>query len=233
MVFDFAKELECVESVAALTELFALKVGDLGVDFFHCGSFLGPDGMLQLLPTFGMADHDWMVRYRQQRYFNEDPAARWGLRTFNPFTWDEMMARSRLTPAEAKVMQDAHDHGLRWGLSIPLHGLDGRVSFFMAAGRHNPVDDDKRLAIQLMATVAQMRAEILLKRSPLPQCPLTPRQVDVLSWVSEGKTDSEIGHILSISSETAHKHVERAKAKLGVTTRTQAVAVALRSGYIR
>jgi DNA-binding CsgD family transcriptional regulator len=53
---------------------------------------------------------------------------------------------------------------------------------------------------------------------------LTPRERDCLAFVAEGKSDWEIGKILSISQATAHSHVENAKRKLGARTRAQAVA---------
>lgn len=56
---------------------------------------------------------------------------------------------------------------------------------------------------------------------------LTRREAEVLRWVSEGKTNPEIGIILGISELTAKKHVENLLHKLGVPTRTAAAARAL------
>ncbi len=57
---------------------------------------------------------------------------------------------------------------------------------------------------------------------------LTPRQAECLKWVSAGKTDDEIGSILSLSSRTVHNHIEAAKRALGVAKRSQAVFMAYR-----
>lgn len=59
---------------------------------------------------------------------------------------------------------------------------------------------------------------------------LTPREQDVLRWLSAGKTDRDIGAILAISRRTVHKHLQRIYEKLGVETRTAAVARALQAG---
>ena len=61
---------------------------------------------------------------------------------------------------------------------------------------------------------------------------LSPRETECLRWAALGKTDNEIGTILSISPRTARFHVENAKRKLGVATRIQAVTAALRRGMI-
>jgi DNA-binding CsgD family transcriptional regulator len=56
---------------------------------------------------------------------------------------------------------------------------------------------------------------------------LTPREVEVLYWVIRGKTNRDIGDILSLSPRTVHKHLEHVFEKLGVETRTAAAALAL------
>ena len=53
---------------------------------------------------------------------------------------------------------------------------------------------------------------------------LTPRQGEVLRWLGVGKRNAEIAVILGISSRTVEKHVEQVFGKLGVETRSAAVA---------
>jgi DNA-binding CsgD family transcriptional regulator len=56
---------------------------------------------------------------------------------------------------------------------------------------------------------------------------LTPREAEVLSWISEGKTNQEIGVIVGASTGTICKHVEHILSKLHVENRTTAAVVAL------
>jgi DNA-binding CsgD family transcriptional regulator len=51
---------------------------------------------------------------------------------------------------------------------------------------------------------------------------LTDREVEVLTWVADGKTNAEIGLILGTSPRTVQKHLEHVFEKLGVDTRTAA-----------
>jgi DNA-binding NarL/FixJ family response regulator len=55
---------------------------------------------------------------------------------------------------------------------------------------------------------------------------LTPREGEVLSWLSKGKTNRDIAQILGLSPRTVDKHLEQIYAKLGVENRTAAVAFA-------
>jgi DNA-binding CsgD family transcriptional regulator len=53
---------------------------------------------------------------------------------------------------------------------------------------------------------------------------LTDREYDILAFLSQGKTNSEIGQALSISPLTVKKHLEHIYSKLGVHSRSAAVA---------
>lgn len=57
---------------------------------------------------------------------------------------------------------------------------------------------------------------------------LTAREAEILMWVSRGKTNKEVGLILETSPRTVNKHLEHIFEKLGVPTRTAAVAKVLK-----
>jgi len=59
-----------------------------------------------------------------------------------------------------------------------------------------------------------------------PGVSLAEREVETLTWVARGKTSSEIGQILGIAKRTVDFHLDNARNKLGVVTRSQAVAKA-------
>ena len=61
---------------------------------------------------------------------------------------------------------------------------------------------------------------------------LTSRERGVLRLLADGQSSDEIGAALSIAPDTVRAHVRNAMRKLGVETRTQAVAEALRRSLI-
>jgi DNA-binding CsgD family transcriptional regulator len=61
---------------------------------------------------------------------------------------------------------------------------------------------------------------------------LSPRELDVLRLLVAGQTDREIGATLFISPRTAQGHVAHLFDKLGVSTRTAAVTVALQHALV-
>jgi DNA-binding NarL/FixJ family response regulator len=56
---------------------------------------------------------------------------------------------------------------------------------------------------------------------------LTARETEVLTWIAQGKTNYEIGVILSACTGTICKHVEHILCKLDVKNRTAAAVIAL------
>lgn len=53
---------------------------------------------------------------------------------------------------------------------------------------------------------------------------ITSREVEILTWVRDGKSNQEIGHILNISPLTVKNHVQKILKKLNVQNRAQAVS---------
>jgi DNA-binding NarL/FixJ family response regulator len=90
----------------------------------------------------------------------------------------------------------------------------------------------KLLGVQLLCRESDSVC-LLLERSPEHSAtqggPLTERQTEVLSWVARGKTNAEIGKILSLKTKTIGKYLERIFPKLGVENRTAAASFVLRA----
>lgn len=63
-------------------------------------------------------------------------------------------------------------------------------------------------------------------------CPLTERELEVLSCVAEGLTNPEAARRLGISPATFKTHLDRVFDKTGTTRRGSAVAIALRHAWI-
>jgi len=61
---------------------------------------------------------------------------------------------------------------------------------------------------------------------------LTPREVDVLRLVANGKMNKEIAAELSLTEETVKSHIRNILAKLEAKDRTHAVAIGVKRGII-
>ena len=92
-----------------------------------------------------------------------------------------------------------------------------------------------RVARELDAAIEtqQVTADVSAANDALRENPLTQREMDVLEWIAHGKTNRDIGDILSMSPRTVNKHLEHIYEKLGVETRTAAGAQFSRLARIR
>lgn len=69
--------------------------------------------------------------------------------------------------------------------------------------------------------------------TPPDPCPLTPYQRVVLQWVANGKRDAQIASIMGNTTEGAiTAHMLRILDRLGAGSRSGAVAIAIRKGWV-
>jgi DNA-binding response OmpR family regulator len=81
-----------------------------------------------------------------------------------------------------------------------------------------PVDFD------VLAAVIESRLRRVARSAVWPrQIALGERERETLTWAARGKTFAEIGEILGLSRRTVEFHLDNARRKLGVPTRTQAL----------
>jgi DNA-binding CsgD family transcriptional regulator len=72
--------------------------------------------------------------------------------------------------------------------------------------------------------VLERTVDSLILEERVVEVRLTTREREVLAWVARGKTNAEIAELLWLAPSTVRKHLENVYAKLGVSTRTAAVA---------
>jgi DNA-binding CsgD family transcriptional regulator len=109
---------------------------------------------------------------------------------------------------------------LATGMSLPQPVADwlayGQDPFVQTRGAHRIV-------------VERVGQRLVVREEPAEAtrvATLTPRERQVLEWLAEGKTNAEIAQILVAAPATVRKHLEHIYGKLGVHTRTAAVACA-------
>ena len=85
-------------------------------------------------------------------------------------------------------------------------------------------------ALRKVVPLPQQRQQIPLrsKNTQEDKFGLSDRETEILDWVAMGKTNSEIGMILTISAFTVKNHMQRIFQKLNVFNRAQAVSKVIR-----
>lgn len=154
----------------------------------------------------------WLVCDRSGRVLRSEPAARDRMRA-------ALGPRAPLDRLPAAWCREIENRSLGKPSTIFWHAFEGRpMSVHVAPIRPTPGEFSVGFLTHPGADDPA---------APLRRLGLTPRQVEVLHWVMQGKTNPEIGIILGISPLTAKKHLEAIFDVLGVENRTAAVAIAL------
>ncbi len=171
----------------------------------------------------------WLSNYTAKNYTHVDPLRRMNRNQPTAFAWD--MAQWDSCPTARDWCADNRTSGVKRGITIPDHS-GGRLKIITLCGYETELHPHDRIALHV-AGLEMMNRVRELGIAPARERPrLSPRERECLQWIAAGKTDWEIGEILSLSGKTVNIYVERAKQKLGVQTRSQAIVQALRQGMI-
>lgn len=200
----------------------------------------------------GIADENSLIRHERFvacRYFRDDHFHRVtqpgdGLISQLSQEWQHA-GEPRLIPAlpdeaggwHARLadleLKNVAFHCMRWTNG----GIKGYVSFSRVRA---PFND--RLATymdvllpHLIATLARVLANETREQgvNRRPAGLITAREIEVLTWVRDGKTNDEIAEILGLSMLTVKNHLRHIMKKLVVRTRGQAVAKSIALGLMR
>lgn len=199
-----------------------------------CGAWAGIGKQRQHRFFFNSWPQAWMDIYIKNDIFADDPLVYESFRRMSAFAWSELRWNRAFTRRGREIEQAVHDFGWQEVVAVPLHGpagYQGLVSLATLSPVQLTPRDMAMLQAVSHAVHERCRVQVNLGMEALP-VPLTPREIECLQWAAVGKTDWEIGQLLDVSPATAHYHVERAKAKLGVNSRVQAVALAVLRGLI-
>lgn len=105
------------------------------------------------------------------------------------------------------------------------------VEAVRAVNRGEPILQPRVAARALRRAVAQKSSGATSAAAPTPP-PLTDREMDVLREAAQGLPNKDIARHLNLSVRTIHTHLGNIFTKLSVGSRTEAVLLALRRGWI-
>lgn len=167
-----------------------------------------------------------------------DPVMQHCKRHSTPIIWDQA---TYLSCDLAAKWEEQARFGLRVGMGVALHLPQGR-HFMVGVDRDQPLPSEPAERCRLVADLCLFAAfaqeaamDVLLPvdgRNSGVRPLLSARELEVLQWTADGKTAWEIGRILGISEQTVTRHAVSAARKLGCVNKVQAVAKALRLGFL-
>lgn len=183
-------------------------------------------------------------------YFNklifDDPLIKEWLFTWKPQLWSAIYYRKYLKQVNPYLKSLSEDYNLKEGISHGFPDLEMKLATHFSFGR-SPERLSPRFARILEIVLPHIhqafirvsrKEEVLPSESPVKEgrikgIRLSLREIEVLKWTKEGKTNWEISVILGISERTVKFHMMNIFKKLNAVSRGHAVAKAFESGVLR
>jgi len=177
----------------------------------------------------------WIEEVMDARLYLEDPVHAACAKTVSGLTWDQIGDYIAPNARQLSILERGRAHGLAAGFTMPIRMRNEPDAIFTVARQADEtISSPDLLSARLIGTVAFDQARALLGPDELANVPiaLSPRQIDCIDLVAQGKSDWEIGQILGLSRDTVHEYVEGARRRYGVRRRTQLVLRAVRDGHL-
>jgi LuxR family transcriptional regulator, quorum-sensing system regulator CviR len=177
--------------------------------------------------------NDWLYTYGKKGYASVDPVLQSLLSSFKTQVWKQTYGKAS-SPKQLEFIEEARSVGLTHGITTGMLERDrGFATFFSFAG--GDAVGTQRFA-RLLEYLLPSIHRVLIANTHTPLFNrvkgLSPREMTVLLWMKEGKTNWEIAQIVGVTERTVRFHVEGIFMKLDVSSRTQAVAVAMAHGLL-
>ncbi len=179
---------------------------------------------------------DWRKTYSDEGYILIDPTVThcWG--HTRPLIWSSQLF---VDDKQQKLYEEASHHGLRIGVTLPIHGPKQELGMLCFVSSEKPTPAVWRQIEHDLPTLTLTRdvafdiGQRFLSRHTETLIPkLTPREYECLKWTAQGKSTWEIAKIFGCSEATVNFHMTNIRTKFGVSSRSAAAVKATRMGLI-
>jgi DNA-binding CsgD family transcriptional regulator len=233
-VLHYATQAETSEDVRGVLELIQIRfpfkrlLGGL--------VRIGPGGKFEGFASVVNVSYpdEWLQLYWQNSYFDVDPVFQRALKAPGTQLWKDTY-RTAVSGKERAFIEAAGEFGLQDGITTGSTDQACNMATFCSFAGEGHIQAERYL--KLMEYLGYHLHLALLRTEPrhtyvLDRCvkKLSVRELTILNWMKNGKTNWEIARILGVTERTVRFHVESIFLKLDVTSRSQAVATAIEHG---
>ena len=180
-------------------------------------------------PKVALAVQGFALHMMRHEFTNFDPNVAGG----GPFMRSDYISHRQLRDSgvyrDGFQVVDINDHA-----AIPVGSPDGKIIFMgmerlgagVFKGNESAIMRDLQPFLNSARSLAVANSVLVpaaAKPEMLCQYGLTPREADVFYWMVQGKSNSEIAAILSLSTLTVRDHASQVFRKIGVENRYSAI----------
>jgi LuxR family quorum-sensing system transcriptional regulator SolR len=226
---DFVEQSEAATTVSQLEAYFEQAIVHEGFENHFAGR-LADRRVIETRWAKFPAGH--FETYIAEEWDRVDPILACATTATRPFYWDDVAARMVFSRDQNALLAECKRVGVHSLVIVPFPDPNGGCDVVGVSKRQPEPSDRTRVAI-LQAVCAQTWCRYVDLTGGRPgnehdEIALTTRELEILKWVKDGKSNSEISEIMNLSTKTIEYHVGNLLKKLGATNRTTAVVIALK-----
>lgn len=233
MIEEFIEQSNRATSKEEVYDLFVKAINKLGYDR-TVYTYITAQPDINKPAEHGIVTNypdEWMERYFEFGYINEDPTFKKALSYDGPFSWESLKNIREFSQIEQKIMDEADEMKLYGGVGVSIHGHFGNLSGIGIASSYEKSEPDLNTICKLNALSRQFHMAYSDHNNGFDdsqKITLTDREREILYWAAEGKSDPVIAQILDIKTPTVRYHMGNIFKKIGVNERTLAVVRAIK-----
>jgi DNA-binding CsgD family transcriptional regulator len=230
-VFRFSNDIRDCATLEACATLFRKTISQYGFNCFASGEV---DTVHRNRSMFYIVD--WPQRmvdyYVLSGYVERDPLLDEIKRIMRPFSWSNLRRDGFVSKAGKNMLDRVAAEGWTEGLAVPFPRSETRFGLVSMVGGRGTLSENEQDELSLMALCLHEQARRIgpTLGVALSLSSLSLRELDSLRLVARGHSDKKIAGVLGIAQSTAHEHVEAAKRKLKVKSRSEAAAIGVSLG---
>ena len=188
------------------------------------------------IKTFNSYPEPWQDIYLGNQYSRIDPVVTEAKRRRDTFLWSAEDWPSRGSSLLRKFRDEAVDHGIRSGVTIPAEGSFGSTMMLTFASAAKRVDAtpllDARTGLQIVMAVHYRLKLIAASTIIRPKRMLSPREIMCVTWAAKGKNTQETAMLTGINARTVQHYLDSAREKFDARTLPQLTAMAKDHGLL-
>lgn len=234
MIRDPVQHFSQAADLTVLRDLVSAEIKRMGFHGFDLFSVHNGDiDVYEQAGNFFVCDYGWNLvsPYFSESWILTDPCLKEIGKRVAPFDYVAFLAQQPSSGAVRWQRAALAATNVRHAWSIPLNtpsALQGATVYLRGNGPERAELFAKSPAALHLLTACALERALEIQASKVTKTRasfnrLSARENDCLQWVEAGKTNWEIGQILSISENTVRYHLKNAFRKLDVTTRSAAI----------
>lgn len=229
----FAAACDAAATLDQLECIWRERLVEMGFIFVALGVHADPLRPDRAAYVFQNYPEEWIAHFSAQRYHLVDPVYRAAEAGTGEFVWTDPEFLQPLSWRQRRILNEAREFGLRHGRTHRLASILPLRASASLVTREPDVPEEAYVAGKLINVVVHHRATQMCLASTPRFAVLRRRERQCLELCASGVIDAEIARGLGLSVATVRRHIERARVRLGASTRIQAVARAISSGQIK